>query len=436
VLVTRHYTLGACGSKRPAPMEVQKTLLAFLFAAVLPLAISDRALGRFQADLTQRSIDANRKNNELMHVLYTVDSENDMDVALRASLYSVFKNAQDPGRLRFHFVVPQHREAQALCDSIMRVALNQRVQEDSPEGPASILALRNTVPNYLRRKLPFPCVTGRSSAEAECICSSLQFHVTILENDQELYQKLASQVTMLEEIAPHMPTPPGGGKSKAAISKKRLGNIANFSRNAAPEFLRKLNVDKVIYLDADTIVQADVADLWNKRFEEGKHVMISQDCTVGKKDEFNTESVLVQHIYKSAGQRHNCHFNSGVLVLDLVALEKFKLSSRIADVIKEHSRGPLRLWETGWQQPPFVLAVYNQIQALDREWNLARLGAGFCGSDKNGRFSEAVLRRAHILHWSGARKPWLPNGCFKEFWTPYSSPATTDRTRGGEPGLL
>ena len=35
------------------------------------------------------------------------------------------------------------------------------------------------------------------------------------------------------------------------------------------------------------------------------------------------------------------------------------------------------------------------------------------------KVSQQVINNAKILHWTGKKKPWLPNGRYKEIWNKY-----------------
>jgi len=162
-------------------------------------------------------------------------------------------------------------------------------------------------------------------------------------------------------------------------------------------------LDKVVYLDVDVIVQADLAQLFREATLE-EHELAAVAMTFWG---FQRESVHFRDVdFSQPG------FNSGVFVTRLARWREEDVVPRIEYLMELWSnvREQLRddLFYFG-SQAIMNLVFHRRIQWLSRKWNLYGLGY-----DDN--IAESDLRSAGILHWTGSRKPWTPQGLYKEYW--------------------
>jgi lipopolysaccharide biosynthesis glycosyltransferase len=96
-------------------------------------------------------------------------------------------------------------------------------------------------------------------------------------------------------------------------------------------------------------------------------------------------------------------FNAGVMVINLHAWQQLNLTSEAIWWMEQHKADPNGgLWHLG-SQPILHLMLHGQWHALPDHWNLDGLG-------RVARLPAAALSDAHLLHWTGRRKPWLPDG--------------------------
>ncbi|KAH8052066.1 glycosyl transferase [Aureococcus anophagefferens] len=201
--------------------------------------------------------------------------------------------------------------------------------------------------------------------------------------------------------------------------RTRKGNLAagpNFARFYLADLLPP-GVDKVVYLDADTIVRKDVAHLF--------------DTSLTSSTPRNFAVAAVSRRYKAmCGSFINCRspevtmllksqkitdpdaqldpFNAGVLVVHLGRWRALELTRAVEFWMRWNSDLPL--YKLG-SNPPLVLAVRDRFQHLDNRWNCQR---GHTCWDRGD---------AGALHWSGANKPWgLTFERDRVEWLPFAAP--------------
>ncbi len=100
-----------------------------------------------------------------------------------------------------------------------------------------------------------------------------------------------------------------------------------------------------------------------------------------------------------------------VLLIDLGRWRAQNLTEEAAWWMRQHAASADGLWALG-SQPPLHLALHGRWAALPPSWNLDGLG-------RVGSLTPPALGAAKLLHWTGKRKPWLPDGLYVERWRRY-----------------
>jgi lipopolysaccharide biosynthesis glycosyltransferase len=140
------------------------------------------------------------------------------------------------------------------------------------------------------------------------------------------------------------------------------------------------NEDRVIWLDADTVVLDDLAPL--------SQLDLGDNLVAAAPDLFIDEEDII-----ATGSRNGLYFNSGVMLINL-ALWRAEAISRSARV---HMTAPDLVCE---DQSVLNRLCAGRVLLLEHVWNFHA-----------GRFAEypASLRRVRpkVLHFCGQRKPWL-----------------------------
>lgn len=127
--------------------------------------------------------------------------------------------------------------------------------------------------------------------------------------------------------------------------------------------------ERVIYLDADTLVVSSLEPLW--RADMCGAIIAGVLDEAGDDEDFETPYV-----------------NSGVLVLDLRRWREHRVSPLVIEYISgRHLELP--------DQSAINAVCANQIMLLDDSWNYRVSGR------------QRLMRRPRIIHFTGLLKPWL-----------------------------
>eukprot|EP00240_Pyramimonas_obovata_P001693 CAMPEP_0118948024 /NCGR_PEP_ID=MMETSP1169-20130426/47128_1 /TAXON_ID=36882 /ORGANISM="Pyramimonas obovata, Strain CCMP722" /LENGTH=474 /DNA_ID=CAMNT_0006894365 /DNA_START=308 /DNA_END=1732 /DNA_ORIENTATION=- len=326
-----------------------------------------------------------------IHVVYSSNSHE--YGAMLASAYSALRNTYNPNRLLFHFVIPASADADELC-SMAKVYSDAYPDVICPVD-AALPKEFSTVRQCATSLWAFEPGKGRSN----CMCG-LHFHIVQFD---------PSQYPMMDHIR------------RNSKDRKELLSVMNFARNFIDDILLPWGVERIIYMDVDTIVQGDLRDLWLTRFRPGNFFAPAHTCNQPWGFWFNFKSWV---IFNSLLKEDGCAVNAGVYLLDVKQYASHKIQDRIAKLISIHEQrleGKMKgIWRRGVHQPSFVLALYNHTQRVDAKWNMGQLGW-----DDN--LKQEDIASSHILHWNGQRKPWNPDGLYKHFWLPYALPLPAPR---------
>jgi lipopolysaccharide biosynthesis glycosyltransferase len=149
---------------------------------------------------------------------------------------------------------------------------------------------------------------------------------------------------------------------------------------------RLLEVQRVIYLDADTLVFRDVSELFDLRLPAGKPLAAVRDAeTLVLSEDSETLATAMKLPLDGA------YFNSGVILLDLSQLRKENFTERSIEFLKISS-GLYRFHD----QSAINFLLYDRIAELPEHWN--RPSWRFDEQDNNNLDC--------LLHYTGLA-PWL-----------------------------
>lgn len=184
-------------------------------------------------------------------------------------------------------------------------------------------------------------------------------------------------------------------------------SILNHLRFYLPEIFPKLN--KVLFLDDDTVVQQDLSALWSIDLK-GKVNGAVETCgeTFHRFDKYLNFSnpIIANNFHPRA-----CGWAYGMNMFDLSEWRK----QNITDVY--HTWQKLNedrlLWKLG-TLPAGLVTFWNRTFPLDSSWHL--LGLGY-----NTNVNERDIRRASVIHYNGNLKPWLEIGLskYRKYWSRY-----------------
>lgn len=167
-------------------------------------------------------------------------------------------------------------------------------------------------------------------------------------------------------------------------------NASTYFRIFLPELLPKL--DKVIYLDVDMLVLADMGDLWSREMNDVPLLAVQDNncATVGNSS---------LDYFRDLGLRSEAKlFNGGLLVMDLASWRQNDFTQAMIEF--------LRLYENKvkfWDQDALNAILVDRWEELPYEWNW-RIDCGIPRGE--GLIPHVPEECARILHFSSATKPW------------------------------
>ena len=200
-------------------------------------------------------------------------------------------------------------------------------------------------------------------------------------------------------------------KSKCYNGGSHLLNLGNFSRLLVGEYF---NYDKLLYLDADSIIKYDLFDKIN-------NIKMTNPIYLQKGDRpkltLYLKSILQSNINwkkiinKDINLENFAYFGAPMLINCKKCNNMF---SSIKKVIKEHNKEKNGIYKL-FTMSLVNIIFYNEIGNL----NLYIKCLPDCGSLRKN-WSENELKNSDILDWSGNLKPWFSNGLYKNEWEKYN----------------
>lgn len=143
-------------------------------------------------------------------------------------------------------------------------------------------------------------------------------------------------------------------------------------------------VQRVLYLDIDVFVNADLSPLWQIPLD-GSPLAAVRDRYTSTMDTSGGIPGAPEGIDGSAP-----YFNSGVLLINTPIWRQMGITERCLTYL-EDNRSSLRLPD----QDALNLAAYGRWVELDSDWN-----------DQAGWWKPRIAEPARILHFLGRTKPW------------------------------
>jgi lipopolysaccharide biosynthesis glycosyltransferase len=170
-----------------------------------------------------------------------------------------------------------------------------------------------------------------------------------------------------------------------------------FARVLIPELLPP-DLDRVVYLDTDTVVLGEIADLAAHDLK-GKSVGAVEDHVVAG-----------LHVRKLLGRdparplRIPRYFNAGVMLIDLVRWRRENVTDRLIAL--------LRQGVAYYDQDNLNLLLRDDWTELPEPWNRQILPpdttpAASSLTARHGPTRAKLLEDAKIVHFMGSRKPWM-----------------------------
>ena len=211
------------------------------------------------------------------------------------------------------------------------------------------------------------------------------------ENRARLERSLLSPRLELRFVAPDP-------KLLARIQHRGRVSHATYFRILAADLL-PADLPRAIYLDADVLVEADLARLW-KESQRGLPVLAVRDAGAPM---VSSPRGLLNH--RELGLAPDLgYFNAGVMLLDLERWRAEGLGGRLLDYLEGHADS-IRWWD----QDALNAVLAARWGELDPRWNQTpQFWEGMQGDDDpfTPGLREKVIRDPWIVHYSTWSKPW------------------------------
>lgn len=198
--------------------------------------------------------------------------------------------------------------------------------------------------------------------------------------------------------------------------RQALEEPLNYARIYLAEIIKPC-VNRMIYLDSDTILIDDILELWGINLTGKRVIGAPEYCHANFPRYFTYQFWSDPILSRTFEGKKPCYFNTGVMVMDLARWRGGEYTEKIEKWMRIQKER--RIYELG-SLPPFLLVFGGEIEAMDHRWNQHGLGGdnvvNSCRSLHPGQVS--------LLHWSGKGKPWvrldLGRPCqVDHIWAPY-----------------
>ena len=200
----------------------------------------------------------------------------------------------------------------------------------------------------------------------------------------------------------------GDDFKKATIS---FYSRANYYRIALPSLLP--NVDRVIYIDVDTLNFKDLTELYNVKLNKDMYLSAILDYALNVKE------------IAKFGIKINKYINSGVLLMDLKTMREKSIEKILRDFIGTHHLKTV-------DQTAINAICNNNIQIMQYKYTVPLFGSYEelvqCNSGQETiyKIRESELYNAYhdptLIHFCGPKKLWSKNfnHAYKLYWFHYA----------------
>lgn len=154
-----------------------------------------------------------------------------------------------------------------------------------------------------------------------------------------------------------------------------------FIANLYPEY------DKVLYVDSDTIIRDDIANLY--QYDLGKkYIGAVRDQLVVQVD------IYGDYVEKVLGISRGAYFNAGVVLINCEEFRKKNILKQFVDLLGTYT------FVVAQDQDYLNILCKDNVLWLDPRWNVQMIGEAPCEDDK-----------IKLVHYNLAEKPWHYEKC-------------------------
>ena len=168
-------------------------------------------------------------------------------------------------------------------------------------------------------------------------------------------------------------------------------DYATYFRFLIPEILPEY-IDKVLYLDADIIVNGDISPIFDLEFDDDTYLYACDHL-------FKPEQKL--HLKKFGLSEYDDYFNAGVMYIDLKKWRENNISKVLIDYAFEKKDDIL--W---WDQDVLNVIFHKKWKKLHPKYNVTW---EVLESNSNCLQIEEAKKHPVIIHYTRSVKPWHSN---------------------------
>lgn len=154
---------------------------------------------------------------------------------------------------------------------------------------------------------------------------------------------------------------------------------------------------RIVYLDSDVIVEADITDLWS--LDPGKNLILAAQDVINPR----ISNPFGLRNWRELGLKADAElFNTGVLVLNAARWREENISGKLVQYLKDHFQY-IQLCD----QDAMNAVFQGRWGQLDTRWNVPPYmsrAKNYCLLDRKSH--ESLIMRAYILHYCGRSKPF------------------------------
>mgnify|MGYP001099741684 FL=1 len=171
-----------------------------------------------------------------------------------------------------------------------------------------------------------------------------------------------------------------------------------YSKLLLPEYFP--HHQKILYMEVDEIVQGDLSDLWQKFLPASFSLAAARSRN--KKRTFAAPETFRRAFPEGR------YFNPGVLLIN-TSWWNSSNAKAICDRESRKQKEANGRYYDFYDQGLLNHGFQDCIKEFSFKFNTTGLG-------HLSNLSESELNRACVLHWNGPRKPWQPEGLYREYY--------------------
>ena len=243
------------------------------------------------------------------------------------------------------------------------------------------------------RYIPYLSVSLRSlidNASKSTIYRVIVLHSGIKKENEELISSMSTKNIEIRfsDVSEQI------RRIAGSLSLRDYYSLSIYYRIFIPELFP--DADKAIYLDSDTVVLSDIAELYN--IEIGSNLVAAiQDMVVA------SEKVFRDYAELGVGVRYEKYFNSGVMLMNLSEMRKENLQGIFINMLETYH------FDTICPDQDYLNVICkDRVLYLGTEWNKMSVDSEPC-------------MKLNIVHYNMFFKPWLyPDVLYQEYFWNYA----------------